>query len=122
MSEFVHFLHEVFRNFGTIQARKMFSGYGIYCDGTMFALVANKTLYLKADAAMAHYFEDKGLGQFEYARGEKTVSMSYYLAPEDIFDDADEAAQWANRSFEAALRSKRKSFIRTGRKAARNGA
>lgn len=109
MSEFVDFLHEVFRNFGPIQARKMFSGYGLYHDGVMFGLIADEALYLKADETIAHYFIDKGLGPFEYSRGGKIVGMSYYLAPEDIFDDADEAARWADRSFEAALRSRRKS-------------
>lgn len=116
MSEFVDFLHEVFRNFGPVQARKMFSGYGLYHEGVMFALVADETLYLKADEANAHYFIDKGLGQFEYSRGDKIIGMSYYLAPEAIFDDADEAARWASQSFEAALRSRKRSKKSAGRK------
>ncbi|HLD09500.1 MAG TPA: TfoX/Sxy family protein [Methylophilaceae bacterium] len=109
MTEFVDFLHEVFRNFGSVQARKMFSGHGLYHDGVMFGLVADETLYLKADETIAHYFEVKGLDQFEYARGDKVVRMSYYLAPEEIFDDPDEAAKWARRSFEVAFRSKKRS-------------
>ncbi len=38
--------------------------------------------------------------------------MSYYMAPEDIFDDPAEAKVWADRSHAAAVRSnttKRKS-------------
>jgi DNA transformation protein len=108
MTEFTDFLDEVFRQFGPIQARKMFSGYGLYHDGVMFGLVADETLYLKADETIAHYFESKGLGQFEYSRGDKIVKMSYYLAPVDIFDDPEEAAMWARRSFEVAFRTKKK--------------
>ena len=108
MTEFVDFLQEVFRNFGSVQARKMFSGYGLYHDGVMFGLVADETLYLKADKTTAHYFEAKGLSQFEYSRGDKIVKMSYYLAPEEIFDDPEEAAKWARRSFEVAFRSKKR--------------
>ncbi len=111
MTEFVDFLQEVFRSFGSVEARKMFSGYGLYHDGVVFGLVADETLYLKADETIAHYFEEKNLGQFEYSRGDKIVKMSYYLAPEEIFDDPEEAAKWARRSFEVAFRSKK----RTGR-------
>jgi DNA transformation protein and related proteins len=31
--------------------------------------------------------------------------MSYYRAPAGIMEDQEEAAMWARRSFEAALRS-----------------
>lgn len=109
MSEFVDFLQEVFEKFGVIQARKMFSGYGLYYDGVMFGLVADEMLYLKADAASARFFEVRNLPQFSYARGDKIVKMSYYLAPEEIYDDREEAAIWAHRSFEAAWQTKRNS-------------
>lgn len=108
MTEFVDFLQEVFRSFGSVQARKMFSGYGLYHEGAMFGLVADETLYLKADETIAHHFEAKGLNRFEYRRGDKIVKMSYYLAPEEIFDDPEEAAKWARRSFEVAFRSKKR--------------
>lgn len=106
MSEFVEFLKEVFAQFGAIQARKMFGGYGLYFDGVMFGLVADEMLYLKADAAIAHHFEDKGLPQFSYNKGDKLIKMSYYLAPEEIYDDPEAATAWAKRSFEVAYRAK----------------
>jgi DNA transformation protein len=31
--------------------------------------------------------------------------MSFFLAPEEILDDREEAALWADRSYRAALRS-----------------
>jgi DNA transformation protein len=105
MNEFVDYLHEVFEQFGPIRARKMFSGHGIYHNGLMFGLVADDTLYLKADAKNASHFEKEGLGRFEYRNGERVVKMSYYRAPADIMEDREEAAMWARRSFEAALRS-----------------
>ncbi len=106
MSEFVEYLKEVFVDFGPIQARKMFGGYGIYHQGVMFGLVADDMLYLKIDADIQPLFDAKGLGPFEYAKGDKVVKMSYYLAPDEILDDPQEAAMWARRSFEAAARSK----------------
>lgn len=109
MTEFVDFLSEVFEQFGVVQTRKMFGGHGLYHNGVMFGLVADETLYLKADETVAHYFESKGLGQFEYGRGNKLIKMSYYLAPEEIFDDREEAAKWAHRSYEVAFRAKKRS-------------
>ncbi len=106
MSEFVDYLTEVFDQFGEIRARKMFGGYGIYHEGVMFGLVADDTLYLKVDDSTAEYFESRGLGQFEYDKGGKIVKMSYYLAPEEIYDDPDEAVIWAKRAYEVAFRTK----------------
>jgi DNA transformation protein len=30
--------------------------------------------------------------------------MSYYMAPDEIYDDPDKAKEWAVRAYEAALR------------------
>jgi len=84
----------------------MFGGYGIYYDGVMFGLVSDDTLYLKADDSTSKYFESRGLGQFEYDKGGKIVKMSYYLAPEEVLDNPEDAALWAQRAYEAALRAK----------------
>jgi DNA transformation protein len=107
MSEFVEYLHEVFEAFGPIRTKRMFGGYGVYRDELMFALVANDLLYLKADVESAAHFEERGLKPFEYVKNGKRMNMSYFLAPEEIFDDPDEAKLWASRAYEAALRSKR---------------
>ena len=77
MSEFTRYLQEVFELFGPISARKMFGGYGIYHQGLMFGLVADDTLYLKADAQNVAFFEELGLGPFEYHKQGKVMKMSY---------------------------------------------
>jgi DNA transformation protein and related proteins len=105
MSEYVEFLHEVFERFGPITARKMFGGYGLYHNGLMFALVADDTLYMKADAEIVGFFEKAGSGPFEYDKNGKVMKMSYYLAPDEIMENHEQAAVWARRSYEAALRS-----------------
>jgi DNA transformation protein len=83
----------------------MFGGYGVYRDGVMFGLVSDETLYLKADAENAGYFQKQGLSQFEYHRKGKVTKLSYYQAPGAVMDDCTDAARWAHRSFEAALRA-----------------
>lgn len=107
MSEFVDNLQEIFMLFGPVQARRMFGCYGIFHDGLMFGLVADEVLYLKADGNSSAEFEKRGLGQFEYEKKSKKIKMSYYMAPEEIFDDTEEAKVWASLAFDAALRSRK---------------
>lgn len=104
MSEFVDHLHEEFASFGPIRTRPMFGGFGVYHDDLMFGLVANDVLYLKADAESAPQFEAEGLERFIYVKQGTPTSMSYYTAPETIFDDPDIAREWATRAYAAALR------------------
>jgi DNA transformation protein len=71
----------------------------------MFGLVADDTLYLKADAENAPHFEKLGLGKFEYMKGGKVMKIAYYQAPAEVMEDREQAAAWARRSLEAALRA-----------------
>ena len=108
MTEFTDYLQEVFEYFGPVNARRMFGGYGIYHKGVMFALVEDDILYLKADDSIAENFITRGLGQFEYAKGEKMIRLSYYQAPEELLEDRDMACEWARKSYKIALESKKK--------------
>ena len=86
----------------------MFGGYGIYHQGIMFGLVADDNLYLKTDKSNKDIFIDAGLEPFTYDKGDKVITMSYYQAPEIIYDDPNEATIWAKLAFNAAQRMKRK--------------
>jgi len=107
MSEFVEYLHEVFIEFGPIRSRKMFGGYGIYHNDLMFGLVAEDELYLKVDEKSEPRFVEHGLTPFEYFKNGKPFQMSYLRAPEEIYDDPEEARAWAILAFDAALRGKK---------------
>jgi len=99
---------EMFAAFGPVVPRRMFSGFGVFSDGTMFALVVRGVLYLKADAQTVAAFETEGQGPFSYvAKGRKRASMSYWRAPDRLYDDPDELAAWARAALAAAHRSGR---------------
>jgi len=119
MSEFVEYLHEVFETFGPIRSRKMFGGHGIYHNDLMFGLVADDELYLKTDSVNVALFEEQGLGPFEFVANNKTSKMSYYLAPEEIYDDSEQAAYWAELGFQAALRANAIKAKRAAKKVAK---
>ena len=71
---FIEFLNDALSGFGTVSVRRMFGGAGVYVDGVMFGLVADDTLYLKADDATRRAFEVEGQGPFVYgSRGRATT-------------------------------------------------
>lgn len=106
MSQYTDYLVEVFSGLGQVQIRRMFGGHGVFYDGLMIGLVASDVLYLKADADSAKTFTERGLAQFVYNKKGSPTGMSYYQAPEEIFDDPDDALHWGRLAYDAALRSK----------------
>ena len=85
----------------------MFGGYGVFRESLMFGLVEDDLLYLKADKESESFFVELGLPRFEYQKKDKTVRLSYYAAPEDIYEDPEAALTWARRAYDAALRSRK---------------
>jgi DNA transformation protein and related proteins len=83
----------------------MFGGAGIYAGGSMFALVHDGVIYLKADEQNAPAFERERLGPFTYTRrGESASLSSYRRMPDRLYDDPDELATWAKAALAAAGR------------------
>jgi len=112
-------IHELFSAFGVVTVRRMFGGAGIYADGTMFGLVANGVIYLKADELSAPAFERENLPPFTYeTRDGKRGVMSYRRMPERLYDDPDELATWARDALAAAHRSGVRSRSTSGKVAA----
>ncbi len=107
-AEYLDFIKEQLSDFGAVTVRRMFGGAGIFSDGLMFALIADETLYLKADGVSQGEFEALNLAPFTYAaKGERKVVMSYWRAPETCLDDRDEMTFWARKAFAAALRGRK---------------
>lgn len=97
---------DLFASFGRVSVRRMFGGAGIYRDGTMFALVAGKIIYLKAGEGNAAAFDAEGLEPFSYtARNGKRAVMSYRRMPDRLYDDPEELAHWAAQAFAQARRA-----------------
>jgi DNA transformation protein and related proteins len=91
-----------------VTARAMFGGYGLYCEGIMFALIAHETLYFKVDASNLERFTEAGMGPFVYDRNGQPVAMSYYQLPPAVYEDLDLLHSWVEASVAAARRGKRK--------------
>jgi DNA transformation protein len=104
--EFVEHVLETMRTFGAVDPKAMFGGWGLYHGGLFFALISDNVLYLKADAENLATFDARGLAPFVYESrlGEKTA-MHYHQAPEEALESPEVMAEWARRSYAAALRA-----------------
>jgi len=65
-NEFVDYVVELMADWAPVMARRMFGGYGLYREGSMFALIADDQLFFKADAGNEPQFERVGSHPFVY--------------------------------------------------------
>jgi DNA transformation protein len=105
-SSFVEHVVEMLQPLGDVSARSMFGGWGVYCDGLMFALIANDELYLKGDDQTEAEYAAASMAPFIYEnpKGTKRIEMSYYAATAEAMDDPVELLQWAKKGVAAAAR------------------
>lgn len=104
-SEFLEHVLEMLKPIGTVQARRMFGGYGLYQGGLFFGLIADDTLYLKTDASNRAQFESAGSELFQYSRRSKQTTLSYYRAPDEALESPQLMEPWARSAVASALRA-----------------
>lgn len=108
-SPFAEFVTELLAPLGQVSSRRMFGGHGVYCEGVMFALIADDVLYFKADETNRPALAAAGSEPFTYeAKGRRSV-MSYWRAPDEAMESPAAALPWARAAYAAALRSRAKS-------------
>ncbi len=106
---FKDFLKDQLAAFGSVRIRNMFGGAGVYAGDVMIALIADDTLYLKADETTVPNFEAEGMAPFVYeTEGRKPVAMSYWEVPPRLLDDPEELTAWANAAYRVAHAAKAK--------------
>jgi DNA transformation protein and related proteins len=105
-ADFAAYALELLAAAGRVAAQRMFGGYGLYCEGVMFALIADDVLYLKADDINRPELERAGSEPFKYeAEGRRTI-MAYWRAPDEAIESRELMAPWARGALAAALRAK----------------
>lgn len=98
---------DLLADWGRVSARPMFSGFGLYRDGLIFALLLRDALYLKTDDINRPDFVRAGMAPFSYRRAGKRAKLtSYWEAPPAALDDPDELAALADGALAAARRKR----------------
>jgi DNA transformation protein len=106
--EFLTYIADQFAFFRPVQIRRMFGSSGIFCDGIMFGLIADDAVYLKSGVENLDDFEQENMPPFTYEGKNKPIKMSYHRLPDQILEDAEELAQWAQKAFNVARVAKSK--------------
>jgi DNA transformation protein len=115
-SPFCHEVVDRLNQVAAVTARAMFGGYGLYLEGTMFALIASDTLYFKVDDDNRDDYLAVGMAPFTYDGKHKPIQMSYYHLPDAVWGEPAELAVWVEKAHRAACRSKAKKKPRSRKK------
>ena len=104
-NSFADVLHEQLASLGAIKLRRMFGKTGVFCDGVMLGMVADDALYFRVDDGnRAAFKEAQSSPPLNYEKGGHTIDLSFWRAPDRLFDEPDELAAWARAALAAARR------------------
>ncbi|HEY5210257.1 MAG TPA: TfoX/Sxy family protein [Stellaceae bacterium] len=102
---FADFLREQLAPLGRITTRRMFGKTGVFCDGLMFGMVRDDTLYFRVDDDnRAAFTEAQSFPPLSYAKKGGTIELAFWRAPERLFDEPDELVAWTGAALAAARR------------------
>jgi DNA transformation protein len=99
-------VQEAMELLGEVTMRKMMGGATLYLDGTIFAILIDEGLWLKADAETDAVWDAEGCEKFSVTfKDGKVDVMNYRRAPLDVYDDPDAMQRWATLAVEAGERA-----------------
>ena len=102
---FAEFLREQLAPLGRLTMRRMFGKTGVFCDGVMFGMVTDDTLYFRVDDHnRAAFKEAESFPPLSYEKKGCSIDLSFWRAPERLFDEPDELVTWARAALAAARR------------------
>ena len=102
---FAEFLREQLAPLGRVTMRRMFGKTGVFCDGLMFGMVTDDTLYFRVDDHnRAAFKEAESFPPLNYEKKGRTIDLSFWRAPERLWDEPDELVTWARTALAAARR------------------
>jgi len=103
-TDFVNYVNELLDPLGSVRAKRMFGGVGIYINDYFCALIAGDCLYFKGDDQNEAEFAAAQCPPFTYEKDGIVHAMRYYRAPDEAMDNPVEMARWARLGLAAAMR------------------
>jgi DNA transformation protein len=106
----VEWVTEALEPLGTVTMRRMMGGATLYLDGSIFGIVHEGELWLKADEESNAFWDAAGITErftVTFSTG-MSDTMNYRRAPADVYDDADAMREWAAPAIAAGLRAPKK--------------
>ncbi|MPS31700.1 MULTISPECIES: TfoX/Sxy family DNA transformation protein [unclassified Salinivibrio] len=96
----------LFADFGNIKSRSMFGGFGLFCEDTMFALVVNNTLHLRAGKENEALLKQQGLAPYVYKKRGFPVVTKYFAIPDAWWDNQQKLISEAKSALDVAIRDR----------------
>ena len=102
---FAEFLREQLSPLGRLTMRRMFGKTGVFCDGLMFGMITEDTLYVRVDDHNKAVFKEaEAAPPLNYEKKGRTIDLSFWRVPERLLDESDELILWARAALAAAQR------------------
>ncbi|MEZ8823288.1 TfoX/Sxy family DNA transformation protein [Vibrio amylolyticus] len=96
----------LFEQLGRVKSRSMFGGFGIFIEETMFALVVNDKLHIRADSHSVKKFQQQGYQPYVYKKRGHPVVTKYYALPDNWLKNQSIALSEAKRSLDIAKKER----------------
>jgi len=93
---FKDFVVDQLHGLDNVEARRMFGGYGIYCDEAFFGIIHKGKLYFKIDESTVGEYRRRKMKPFR--PNAKQTHKSYYQVPVEIIEDGDQLCEWAEKA------------------------
>ncbi|TNE53475.1 MAG: TfoX family protein [Bacteroidetes bacterium] len=103
--EYFNFVLDQLSEFGQVVPKKMFGGIGLFHQGLMFGKIGGDVFRLKVDEVNQADFE--AFGMKPYFSEKKKKEMPYWEVPVQILEDKKKLCEWAQKSYESALRARK---------------
>ena len=102
---YLNYITDQLSEFGEVEVKRMFGGIGLFHQGLMFGKIGGDVFRLKVDDHNQADFEARGMKP--YFSEKKKKGMPYWEVPTDVIEDRQMLAEWANKSYQAAVRAKK---------------
>jgi DNA transformation protein len=112
--EFESFLCDELAPLGFVTMRHMFGKTGVFCEGVMFGMVTEDVLYFRVDNHNQETFKEaESSPPLSYVKQGRTIDLSFWRAPDRLFEEHEELIAWARAALAAAHRVAAKRAKRT---------
>jgi DNA transformation protein len=102
---FAEFPREQLAPPGRVTMRRMFGKTGVFRGGLMFGMVTDDRLYFRVDDHNREAFKEAASSPpLNYEKKGATRDLSFWRAPDRLFDEPDELVTWARTALGAARR------------------
>lgn len=99
--EYLNFIMDKLSPIDGIRSRAMFGGYGFFYECSMFALIAEDTLYFKVNEPNRAMYKKAQSKPFPHG-------ISYWEVPTEVIEENSKLLDWANLSIGIAQKIAKK--------------